>query len=228
MAIIKENQLIEKCSTYDLIPLEARLVEISNKLHLNLDDAEEFLKFASNSNCKYVYYIYRYYQLDNYIIPSDWYSEESVKYKAAVSQHNQQIKLLDFDSPNKLTLFILENGTFVGIELNNFWLENHGIEMSEEMIELFDKKHYRKGKKASTNKEKRKEDEIELREIICNDPEFKYCKNQDLRYWYLVELLEEEAMKKFKYLVEPYGIAINGKIKMFMDKTWMQFKEREK
>ncbi len=228
MAIIKKEQLIEKCSKYNLIPLEVGLLKISNQIHLKLDNTETYLKFASDSNFKYVYYNYTYYDADNYIIPDDWYSEQSKEYITVIRQHNQQVKSLDFDSPKKLTLFVLEYGTFIGIELNNFWIENQGIDVSEEMIETFDNKFYRKGKKANTSKEKRKKDEKELREIIFNDSEFKYCKNQDLRYWYLVELLEEEDMKKYKYLVEPYGISISGKIKVFMDKTWMFFKERAK
>ncbi|MFP3441592.1 hypothetical protein R0K18_28070, partial [Pantoea sp. SIMBA_133] len=90
-----------------------------------------------------------------------------------------------------------------------------GIFESEEMLEDFDNKFYGEGEKANISKQKRKEDEKELREIIFNDPDFKYCKNQDLRYWYLVDLLEEEEMKKYQYIVKPYGISNTGKIKVF-------------
>ncbi|MBV7508977.1 hypothetical protein KW850_27625 [Bacillus sp. sid0103] len=229
MAIIKKQQLIEKINDYNLLPLEVSVLKISNQIHLKLDEIEEFLKFASDSNLKYVYYFYTYYHSGEYIIPSDWYSEYSKEFKAVVRQHNQQIKSLDFDSPQRLTLFILQNGTFVGVELNNFWIENQGISVAEEIIEVFENKFYREVKKISANKKvQQKDDENELREIIFNDPEFKLCKNQALRYRYLIELLEKENMMKYDYLVQPYGYHKDGKVKWFMDKTWELFKERKK
>jgi hypothetical protein len=229
MGIIKKQQLIEKINDYNLIPLEVRVMKLTDQVHLKIDEIDQFLKFASESNFKYVYYSYTYYNSGEYIIPSDWYSEYSKEFKAVVRQHNQQIKSFDFDSPQKLTLFILQNGTFVGIELNNFWIENQGISVSEEVIEVFENKFHREVKKISANKkEQQKEDETQLREIIFNDPEFNFCKNQELRYWYLADLLEKENMKKYDYLVQPPGIPHMGKIKMFMDKTWMLYKERKK
>jgi hypothetical protein len=101
--------------------------------------------------------------------------------------------------------------------------------LAEEIIEVFESKYYREVKKINASKkDQQKGDEIQLREIIFNDPEFQYCKNQELRYWYLVELLEKEDMRKYEYMVQPPGIPHMGKIKMFMDKTWILFKERQK
>jgi hypothetical protein len=181
MAITKKQQLIEKIEEYNLTPLEVSSLKLSNQIHLKLNEIEQFLRFASDSNFKYVYYFYNYYNSEEYIIPSDWYSEYPKKFKTVVQQHNQQIKSLDFDSPKKLTLLILQNGTFVGIELNNFWLENQGISVAEESIEVFENKFYREVQKISTSKKnKQKEDENKLRELIFNDPGFQYCKNQDL------------------------------------------------
>lgn len=74
------------------------------------------------------------------------------------------------------------------------------------------------------NSEK-KDKEKELREIIFKDPEFKYCKNQESRYWYLLELLEQDGMEEYRYLAEDPGVYFNGKVKMFMDKTWTIYKE---
>lgn len=126
-------------------------------------------------------------------------------------------------------MFVLQNGTLVGVELYHPWIEDQGIQTAEDTMELMENKFYREVTKISTNKkEQQKEDETQLREIIFNDPEFKFCKNQELRYWYLVELLEKESMKKYEHLVQPPGIPHMGKIKMFMDKTWILFKETKK
>jgi 16S rRNA G966 N2-methylase RsmD len=229
MAIIKKQKLIEKINDYNLIPLEVNALNISNQIHLNIDKIEDFLKFASDWNSGYLYYYYTYYHSGEYIIPLDWYSEYSKEFKIEVRQYNQHIKSLDFASPKSLTLFVLQNGTYVGVVLENPWMDNQGISVAEEAIEVIENKFYREVKKISANKKvQQKEDENELREIIFNDPEFKLCKNQALRYRYLIELLEKENMMKYDYLVQPYGYYKDGKVKWFMDVTWELYKERNK
>ncbi|MEH7110729.1 hypothetical protein [Bacillus sp. JJ1764] len=229
MSIMKSKYLNEKITNCNLIPLEVSDFDISNRLYLNIDKIDDFLKYASDSNSKYVYYHYTYYNSEEYIIPTDWYSEYSKEFKTEVRAHNQRIKSLDFDSPKSLTLFILQNGTFVGVEIDNTWLQNQGIMIADVTIDIIENQFYREVKKFDVaKKEQYKEDENELREIIFNDPEFKFCKNQELRYWYLVELLEKEDMKKYDYMLQSPGIPHMGKIKMFMDKTWELYKERNK
>lgn len=229
MSIMKSKYLNEKISNCNLIPLEVSDFEISNQLYLNIDKIEDFLKYASDSNSKHVYYHYTYYDSEEYMIATDWFSEYSKEFKTEVRAHNQHIKSLDFGSPNSLTLFILQNGTFVGVEIDNPWLQNQGIMDAEETIEIIENKFRRELKKVDdAKKEQYKEDENELREIIFNDPEFKLCKNQALRYRYLIELLEKENMMKFDYLFQPYGYYKDGKVKWFMDVTWELYKERKK
>ncbi|GGD02293.1 hypothetical protein [Pontibacillus salipaludis] len=229
MSIIENRHLKKIISNYNITPLEVSALEISNQLFLNLDKIEDFLIYASDLNSKYCYYHYSYYIFDDYTIPKEWYSEYSKEFRTEVLLHNQYIKSLDFSSPKNLKLFILQNGTFVGIELTNPWIEEQGILPAEEAIDFIEKKFCCEVKEIKKNKkEQQKEDEDQLREIIFNDPDFRQCKNQELRYWYLVELLEKEDMKKYSYLIQPPGIPHMGKIKMFMDKTWGLFKERKK
>jgi hypothetical protein len=227
--IMKGEDLKKKISNYNIIALEVSTLKISNQLYLNIDKIEDFLKFVSDSNVMYVYYHYTYYNCSDYIIPQDRYSEYSKEFKTEVRTHNQHINSLDFGSPKSLTLFILQNGTLVGMELNNPWIDNQGIYTAEDTIEYMENKFFREVTKISTNKKvQQKEDETQLREIIFKDTDFKFCKNQELRYWYLVELLEKENMKKYDYLVQPPGVPHMGKVKMFMDKTWILFKEQKK
>jgi hypothetical protein len=229
MSIMKSQHLKKKISNYNLIPLEVSFLNISNQIHLNLDVIEDFLKFASDTDCKYIYYYYTYYNIANYIIPADSYNEYSGEFKTEVRKHNQHIKTLNFDSPKRLTLFVLQNGTYVGVVLDNPWIDNQDISVAEEAVELIENKFYREIKKNDVAKRKQyKEDENKLREIIFDDPEFKLCKNQALRYWYLVELLEKENMMKYDYLVQPYGYHKDGKVKWFMDVTWELYKKRNK
>lgn len=229
MAIITNENLKKEIKNFNLFPLEVSVLNITNKVYLEIDNIDEFLKFASVSKFEFVYYYYTYYKCEEYIIPIDWYSEHSKEFKTKAHQHNRLIESLDFASPKSLTLFILQNGTFVGVKLYNPWIENQDVKLAEETIEEIENEFYLEVKKiTSSNKVQRKDDEKTLRGIIFNDPEFAYCKNQELRYWYLVELLEKEDMKKYEYLVKPYGAPQIGKVKMFMDKTWILYKERKK
>ena len=130
MSIMKTEHLKKKISNYNLIPLEISSLNISNQIHLNIDAIEDFLKFASDTDSNYVYYYYTYYNFENYIIPADYYNEYSGEFKAEVRKYNQHIKKLNFDSPKSLTLFVLQNGTYVGIKLHDFWIENQGISVA--------------------------------------------------------------------------------------------------
>jgi hypothetical protein len=231
MTIINKEQLIEKAREYKLIPVEVKVLKVASQIYLGIEETEEFLKFARDSNIGYIYYYYTYYNLGNYIIPEDEYRDYYEKeVKNEVRRYNKQIESLDFDSPKSLTLFVLQNGTLVGIELNYPWIENEGIEIAEYASEEIEGAfHFEMKKAKDKKKDKQKEDENKLREIIFNDSEFAmYSKNQDLRYWYLVELLEKEDMKQFKYLVHPYGISVNGKVKRFMDITMILYKDWNK
>ncbi|WP_117161142.1 hypothetical protein [Paraliobacillus sp. X-1268] len=229
MAIITSEDLKNKINEYNVIPLEVSILKISNQIYLEIDEFEDFLKYAIGSGSQYVYYHYTYYNSEEYIIPIDWYSDYSTKFNKVGCQHNQHIETLDFKTPKSLTLFILQNGTLVGVILDNPWIESQEISRSEEAMELIENEFYSEVKEISETKKNQKQvDESNLREIIFKDPEFRFCKNQELRYWYIVELLEKENMMKYSYLVEPYGVAFTGKVKIFMDKTWELYKERQK
>lgn len=227
MLVINSVQLKEKIIENNLIPLEVSTLEISNQIYLNINNIDDFLKFVSRTASDYVYFYYTYYKSDEYIIPKDWYSEYSKEFKDEVKKHNGHIKSLDFTLPKGLTLFILQNGTFVGIKLQNPWLE--GFSNAEETIEVIENMFFRETEEIhALQQDQQKKDEHELRDLIFIDPEFRLCKNQELRYWYLIELLNKEDMRRYEYLVQPFGIPHNGKIKLFMDKTWMLYKERQK
>jgi hypothetical protein len=231
MAIIKREKLIEKTNLNKLIPLEVKVLKVENQIYLDIEEIEEFLKFARDSNFVYVYYYYTYYNLESYLIPIDSYSDEyEKKLKTEVRRYNKQLESLDFRTPKSVTLFVLNSSTLVGIELNDPWIDKKGFSKVEYAVEEIENEFNFEVKRAKTIRNaNQKEDENQLREIIFNDTEFIiHSKNQDLRYWFLVELLEREEMKKFRYLVHPYGIPVNGKVKAFMDITNILYKEWKK
>jgi hypothetical protein len=231
MEIVRKEELIKKVSEYKLTPIEIKVLKVADQIFLGIEELEEFLKFANTYRSEYIYYYYTYYNSGKYIIPEEEYSDEYEKQlKTEIRQYNKQIMKLDFGSPKSLTLFVLQNGTFVGIELYFPWLDIKGIEEAEYASDEIESKFHFEVKKARTKKkDQKKEDENKLREIILNDPEFAlHSKNQDLRYWYLADVLDTEGMEQFRYLVTPYGIPHTGKAKVFMDITYELYKKRNK
>lgn len=227
--IIRNENLINKINKYELIPLEIELENISSRVHLNMFTVDGFLNFAREANSKHVYYNYTYYKLEDYLIPQDWYDNQVREVQIAVRDHNKLVKSLDFSMPTSLLLFILQGGTLIGLKLQCVWLEDKGIEKAEDTIEAIEDKYYREVKQVKKLKKANKiEDEKKLREMIYRDPEFKYCRNQESRYYYLVDLLEDnqDIMEEYGYLFDPFGAPHTGKVKMFMDKTWMLYKDR--
>ncbi|WP_411953791.1 hypothetical protein ACKXGF_11145 [Alkalibacillus sp. S2W] len=220
MTIIKNEELVKRIINNNLAPIKVSDIKMSNQVYLDFDGIEGFINYANEASFKSVYYYYTYYNIEDYKIPFEWYNEYSKEFKNEVQLHNQYIESFDFDSPKSLTLFVLENGIFIGVHLIEPWLEKQSIRTADDTIEMIDGKF-------NEIKSQRQDDENKLRNIVINHPEFRYCKNQEIRYWFLVNLLKNEDMEKYRYLVEPYGIPHNGNIKMFMDKTWSLFKETE-
>ena len=230
MRIPRANKLIERIVTYDLRGFEVESYQLANKVQLKSMSVDLFLNHVKDSCSKSIFYLYKYYKKEDYIIPLDWYSEETEKFKADVENHNSEVEKYDFDIPNKMSLFTIIEGIFLGVEFFDEWLEVEMLEDAEEMIEKIEEKYYgSRHELKRTKREDKKRDEEELRKILFNDPEFAYCKNQDMRYWHLGELLELDEMKKYRYLFEPnFGIPSTGKAKVFLDKTWMLYLEEKK
>jgi hypothetical protein len=229
LEILKPEELIKKAKEYNLIPIEVKSVDTTNKVILNVQGIESFLEMANSLGSEYIYYLYSYYDKASFIVPEEEYKYEE-KLQEEINRYNIKIESIDFNVPYRLILFIIQNGTFIGIELFHYWIEEMGLETAELVMDTLESEFNSEVKSAkSKNREQRREDEERLREIILNDPDFPMqSKNQDLRYWYLADLLDQEVMKPFRYLVEPFGIPHTGKAKVFMDITFMLYKEKMK
>ncbi len=230
MMIIKRESLEKKIKECDLIPIEVNSVNVSNEIIINVKSIDDFLSVVKNLDSKYVYYKYIYYDKDDYIIPLDYYSEYPKDFKKVVNEHNAYIRSIDFEQSNKLTIFILLNGTFLGVDFDNDWLTEQGILDKDEQIEIIENDFQKEVKNIKEQSKKQKIDDTNiLRNIILNDGDFKYKKNQDLRQSYLVDLLERDDMEKYTYLfIGYYNNLDRTLIKMFMDETWMIYQENKK
>jgi hypothetical protein len=226
--IIDEMKLKEKILAAELLPIKVQELEITNKVVIISEPEDKYLEFVASTESKYLFFYYTYYEMDKFIIPYEWYSDYSKAFKAVVHDHNGIIKNLDFNTPKGLTMFVLLNGTYVGVEYEDLWLGKLEVNEAEEEFEKIQSKFNHEVKTVKQIKKDQKENDIKtFRELILSDPIFANCKNLYLRYDYMAELLEKDEVQQYKYLIEPYGIPINGGIKNFMDETWRIFKNKD-
>ena len=226
--IVRQNELQEYVLEKDMVLLEISNIDFKNFIMIKFKDIQEFFDYASSREAKEFFFTYSYFEKDEYIIPNDWYSKYPKSFKNRVKEHNNRISNLDFSKPYLLKMFILIEGALVGFKIEDNWMQENDIFDAEETIEILED-HFSKEVSAinKVEKKQRKEDEQELINIMINDPEFKNCKNQHLRHEYLADLLSNENMKKFNYLVDPFGAPQIGKAKNLLDKAWMLYKEKK-
>lgn len=218
--IIDLESLKSKIKEKGLIPVQAKAIESYNRIVLK-EGLEGFLELVKAYGQKYVYFSYEFYNKKDYLIPLEDYRERSGDYKKRITEHNSKLEEFNFNNPKDLEIYIIKDGFLVGIKETDHYLKENNIPTADERLHELE---YIFQFEETTDKQGHEE---ELREIIFKDPEFKYCKNQEARYWYLIELLEQDGMEKYRYLAEPPGVYFNGKIKMFMDKTWQLYKEQQ-
>lgn len=217
--IIDIEQLNQKLKKQNLIPIQIEHIKTNNRVILE-KDLTDFLELIKTYEQNHVYFKYDFYKKSDYEIPKDYYDLQEEEFINEINTHNEKIKSFDFNIPKSLEIFIIKDGFLVGINQENFWIEEKNIKSADLAIHEVDL-NFSVQPKSKTN-----EDKNELREIIFNDPEFASKTNQESRYYYLVNLLEEQELyNKYKHLFSPPGYFKSGKMKMFMDETAKIFKE---
>lgn len=228
--ISDNNSLVMKTLEAGLIPININYVDVNNKLQIPCDSVDDFIKFAKTTDSRHVFYYYDYHNIEDYLIPLDDYGDYPKEFIEEINFYNHKNQTIDFNQPYSIEIFVITNGVYIGSVIDDFWLEELEIDTAEEKIQDIESKFTTTLKKIKNSKKAQiKNDENELREIIFKDPEFTHCKNQQLRYNYLIDLIErDDDLNKFKYLISPYGAPHIGKIKFFMDETWRLFRENNK
>jgi hypothetical protein len=215
----KEFQLIE---AYDY--------KASNIFMLNLETANDFMELAKNMQVSIVYYTFRYYYEEQFLIPLEEYDSYSDTIINEVKEHNELVEKLDFYRPAQLDLFLAVDGIVSKVIINDFWIDEMDVLRKEgkvqELEEQFEREFVKKEKEEAAL---RKLDEDRLREYILNDKEFTYKKNILLRQEYLQELLKKDEFNNLEYLFEGlYRKGISLSVQKFMDRLWIEHKENKK
>lgn len=228
MKLFTQQSLEEIIKNRNLYPVHLDYFSLQSIIVLKLDNIEDFLKIAIDFKVDKVFYSYTYYSSDVYIIDEEQYDSEIPQLKTIIKKHNDKLSKLDFERPSGLHIFILYEGSYLGFYSQDIWLEEMGFYESDIQSVIIEGEFKEKNVSILKDISKRKTQlKEELREKILNEEDFKYKKNQDSRYRYLVDLLvNSEEYAKYSDLLQPFGMPSHGNIKLFMDETWLIYQEK--
>ena len=196
--MLYEEELRKYLTRKNVFPI--RYVSKTCKEIIVLDvSQDDFMKFLKLKEASIVYYNYKYYDKQDYLITETDNVEEFAKYKAEIEAYNSKVEALEFDKPYQLSLMFIADSIAYVVEYLDEWIEEiddimQGDVALDSITNLYsasDKKEVMK--KYLTNKEnKRKHNLINAKELLyeflVSDPKFKVCTNQKLRQKYAVDL----------------------------------------
>lgn len=204
--------------------------QASNIVTLDIDSIDKFMMLAKTLQAKQVYYKYRYYMQDDFLLWIEKYDDFSENIKNKAKLHNDKVESLDFSIPAQLDLFILISGTIMKVFIFDFWMDDLKVLDRETKEAELEERFSKEFKEIEEREEKKKkEDEVKLSEYILSDPEFSYMKNMRLRQDYLLDLFSKDDFKRYSYLFDGvYDRGISIPAKNFMDRLWAEHKAIKK
>ena len=226
------NKLLEKLALNNLVGIELENDSFSWVKILKSNSIDELIDIASRNNINNFFWGKTNFDIRDFLIS---YRPERFSSKGIekIELYNTYIMNLDFEKPYKTTVFIKVDSISIGINLIDDWILDENITdpgvylevVEEEDIEDYSMEQLQTYKE---HKEQIKGGKEELFKIILKDPEFPSKKNQEIRYYYFIDLMEKEEMKEYRDLLKPYGSLRFGNVKIFMDEAWKRYKESMK
>lgn len=229
---MEKNKMINRIKSKNLIPIELENEDFIGIKTLKSNSIDELLEIGKDSGSKRVYFGYMTYDPSRFKLKynPDTFSEKGCE---KIELYNSHVETFDFTKPYKITVFIEIDSILLGIRIIDDWIQMKDLSDPDTIlkaIEEEDEDNYHREffDEQRKNRVSNKDNLEELLEIILSDPEFANKKNQQIRYWYFMEVMERNHMKKYIELLIPYGAPHIGNVKMFMDNAWRIYKERLK
>lgn len=150
--ILKENDFLYKCKTYDITAIQAQ--EISKNSNVVLEyDLEDFLSVCHACETFVIFYKYEYYRKDALRIDeatkaremhrADNYSSNAGALRAKIAEHidkwNELIETVDYTQPYELKLIASLNGVVTEIVYRDPWLS---IQCGDTSVRVLPEMHY--------------------------------------------------------------------------------------
>ena len=201
MDIIKEKELLKKSNLFvnvENIKVNSTYVQINYQL-------DEFLNYCNNMGAKHIYYFYKYYDKKDYFITEqnikdNTYSKKEYDYcKKWAKEYNIQIEKENFSNPYKLIVFVVCDSILFIYKEENYWLN---IDLGINALMNFQEEHEDDIINLSNYSN---DDNLyeELKTILLQDANFRYCTNRVQRHEYIKRFFNKK--ENMKYLVFTKG-----------------------
>lgn len=201
--IIREDKLLKLCNQMTFVKSTFSVSE-----YIALEGTiESFIEFCKNNDIFNIFYCYRFYDGDEYIITDDMLKDntgskkEYLFCKKWADKYNERMQSYDFYRPEVLMLVAVFENVFVAYREIDQWLEED----------------VKKGKDALCDFQDEHVDEIvdfydydeesdsfdpyyELENKLLSDKNFRYATNKAQRRVYMKDFLKKEGNKKYLLL----------------------------
>lgn len=213
--IIGKNELINLSAGIELI--EISTLSANNGVVLSLS-LEEFIHFCKTHNIHTVFYRYKYYKKEDYLITDEKIEEvvscklEFDYYKKWAIELNDRLSKLDFSEAKECILICVYEGFTLLVEEKNKWLPDD-IELVDDALNTFyDNNEDEIVELTEFDDEIDKKTQLtnELRSILLSDKDFRYRTSKYDREQYVDDFIRQK--QNIKYLT------IYGRLKNQIDR----------
>ncbi|MEG1310487.1 MAG: hypothetical protein RSD47_00630 [Romboutsia sp.] len=178
---------------------------IANKLPIiEINQLNEYINLLSDLKAKNVFYSLCYYDDEEYFIDEDIildeYGEKALNLaKDKISEYNKKMESFDFDIPYRINLYFIKDNIAYLSYLEDDWLNQHEVFTANVELEIMIEDIEPELEKVELEHQKSVEElGQELKKLILNDEEFKFCSNQSLRASYTRKLMNSTIFEKYK------------------------------
>lgn len=219
--IILKNDLVVEIEKLGIIPIPFSEARIMEEIVIDATDVQGFINLMADLKCSHIFYNFKYYDKQDYIIPLEYYSDYPVNFKNLVEENNKAVRNLNFDRACHLSLHCFNSSATLSYYVSDEWLSELGHDGMDDKMDKLESSFFAVSKEIkSKEKEIKKSLLNDLRALILDDDTFKLKKNKASRFIYLRNLLEEDNLRKYSEL-------FNNKddIDVFLDETWILLKK---
>lgn len=201
--ILDINEL--NCISQGIEFVEIKKKSINNGVELSFS-IEEFVRFCKTHNIHTVFYRYKYYEKEDYLITDEKIEEvvscklEFDYYKKWAAELNQRISKLDFSEAKECILVCVYESFTLLVEEKNEWLPNDIEFVDDALASFYENNEDEIVELTEFDDEIDKKTQLtnELRNILLSDKDFRYRTNKYDRELYVDSFIKQK--QNIKYL----------------------------
>ena len=178
-----------------------------NSIQLKGNDINVMIEFCKNNNIKNVFYMYGYYNKEDYFIEKEQIkSEFSHLFEEDIEKYNLENSKIDFDKPDIVIVFTIYQDRYVSFIEQDDWLKDKGFLSVDEFFDEVQERHNSELDRIEKAKKQERDQLIEeFKKVIIEETDFKNCTNAKLRRQFSYRIFEDEKMKKYEKLFPKNG-----------------------